>query len=145
MADLNVSLIWRFHCKSGFCPTSLTCSTVLISFQVHTSRDLHTILLGPCKYLLKTAIPKLSKPQKDENKFSGFRVKWLSLSFVSRDFKAWAQMAPFITFPYLTNRDQVVWLKGKFVIFFGMCATAVQVFRILPIVNTLITPRNTNG
>ena len=79
---------------------------------------LHTILLGPYKYLLKVTIPKFSRVQKEEIlarirafNFSGFRVKLVGnviqyhQSFVGRDYKAWAQMAPFVIFPYL-NEDK---------------------------------------
>ena len=102
-------------------------SLVVISFFKFRStpvESLHTILLGPYKYLLKITIPKLSKKQKDEVlarirafNFSGFRVKLHGnvirhhQSFVGRDYKAWAQMAPFIIFPYLTNGIQMVWLS----------------------------------
>ena len=34
-----------------------------------------------------------------------------SQSFVGRDFKAWAQMAPFILMPYLTAEELKLWLS----------------------------------
>ena len=34
-----------------------------------------------------------------------------SQSFVGRDFKAWAQMAPFILLPYLTTDELKLWLS----------------------------------
>lgn len=84
----------------------------------------HTILLGPYKYLLKNTIPKLSKQQKDEVlarirafSFSGFRVRLFGnvvrhhKSFVGRDYKAWAQMALFVIYPYLSAADRAVWLS----------------------------------
>lgn len=84
---------------------------------------LHTILLGPYKYLLKSTVPTLSKGQKEEIlsrirafNTSGFRVKLVGnviryhQSFVGRDYKAWAQMALFIIYPYLTDGDRTVWL-----------------------------------
>lgn len=65
---------------------------------------LHTILLGPYKYLLKTTISTLSAQQKQEIvaqmtafNHSGFDGKVLGnivyhhKSFVGRDYKAWAQ------------------------------------------------------
>lgn len=86
--------------------------------------SLHSILLGPYKYLLKITIPTLSSRQKDEIlsrirafNFSGFSVKLHGnvirhhQSFVGRDYKAWAQMAPFVIFPYLTEGDKMVWLS----------------------------------
>lgn len=48
--------------------------------------------------------------------YSGFRVKLLGnviryhKSFVGRDYKAWAQMALFIIYPYLSDEDKEVWL-----------------------------------
>ena len=84
---------------------------------------LHSILSGPYKYLLKATIPKFSKVQKQEIlvlirafSFSGFRVKLLGnviryhQSFLGRDYKVWAQMAPFIIFPYLDEQDKRLWL-----------------------------------
>ena len=85
---------------------------------------LHTILLGPYKYLLKKSIPKLSARQKEEVlarvrsfNYSGFRVRLIGnvvryhKSFVGRDYKAWAQMALFIICPYLTDEEVNVWLS----------------------------------
>ena len=70
---------------------------------------LHTILLGPYKYLLKTTLSKLTVQHKQEVlarmatfNYSGFNGKVLGnvvhhhKSFVGRDYKAWAQMAPFV-------------------------------------------------
>ena len=84
---------------------------------------LHTLLLGPYKYLFKTTIPKLSAKQKKEVlarvrsfNFSGFCVRLVGnvirhhKSFVGRDYKAWAQMALFIITPYLSDRDNAVWM-----------------------------------
>ena len=92
-------------------------------FRSTPVETLHSILLGPYKYLLKATIPKFSKAQKQEIlarirafNFSGFRVKLLGnviqhhKSFVGRDYKAWAQMAPFIIFPYLDQQDKSLWL-----------------------------------
>lgn len=85
--------------------------------------SLHTILLGPYKYLLKSTIPKLSKQQKEEIlarlrafSYSGFRVRLFGnvvrhhQSFVGRDYKAWAQMSLFVIYPYLSDGDKAVWL-----------------------------------
>ena len=74
--------------------------------------------------VLPDKIPKLSGDQKDEIlarirafSYSGFRVRLLGnvirhhQSFVGRDYKAWAQMALFIMYPYLSNGDKAVWLS----------------------------------
>ena len=84
---------------------------------------LHTILLGPYKYLLKMLIPRLSTVQKRQilarmNSFSysGFNGRVIGnlishhKSFVGRDYKAWAQMCLFITWSYLTEGERKVWL-----------------------------------
>ena len=84
---------------------------------------LHTVLLGPYKYLLKSTLPKLSSSQKEELlarirafSFSGFHVRLIGnvvgyhQSFVGRDYKAWAQMAPFVLFPYLAEEHRTLWL-----------------------------------
>ena len=97
-----------------------------VAYSNHRStpvESLHTILLGPFKYLLKSTIPTLSVRQKEEVlarvrafNYSGFKVKLIGnviryhQSFVGRDYKAWAQMALFIIYPYLSNGDRIVWL-----------------------------------
>lgn len=86
--------------------------------------SLHTILLGPYKYLLKSTVPTLSRVQKEEVlakirafNYSGFKVRLQGnviryhQSFVGRDYKAWAQMALFIIYPYLPEGDKKVWLS----------------------------------
>ena len=72
---------------------------------------LHTILLVPCKYFLKSVMPKLLKFHPEIlariNAFRawGFGVKmhgnvcWHYQSFVGRDYKAWCQMAVFMLHP----------------------------------------------
>ena len=85
---------------------------------------LHTILLGPYKYLLKTHMKMFSSQQKREIlarmaafKYSGFDGKVLGnvvyhhQSFVGRDYKAWAQMALFIVGSYLSDAQKRVWLS----------------------------------
>ncbi len=84
---------------------------------------LHTILLGPYKYLLKVFIARLSTQQKREVlskmsafNYSGFEGKVLGnvvyhhKSFVGRDYKAWAQMALFVIGPYLSESKKSIWL-----------------------------------
>ena len=72
---------------------------------------LHTILLVPCNYFLKSVMPKLLKFHPEIlariNAFHawGFGVKmhgnvcWHHQSFVGRDYKAWCQMAVFMLRP----------------------------------------------
>ncbi len=91
---------------------------------------LHTILLGPYKYLLKVCMAGLSPKQKKEVlarmrafHYSGFvgkvlgNVVYYHKSFVGRDYKAWAQMALFIIGPYLSENNRAVWLGLSKVLF----------------------------
>lgn len=84
---------------------------------------LHTILLGPYKYFLKTLMAKLNRQHKLEFRaliaafdFSGFDVKIVGnicyhhQSFVGRDYKAWAQMAPFIVTHFVEEEEKSLWL-----------------------------------
>ena len=79
---------------------------------------------GMCKYLLKEQMPLMSAKQKCEIlaclrafNTSGFKVKLYgnvcvyNNSFLRRDFKAWAQMAPFIIGPYLNEGQMNVLLS----------------------------------
>eukprot|EP00731_Ephydatia_muelleri_P034559 Em0065g20a len=85
---------------------------------------LHTMVLGPIKYLLQIWMPTLSKVQKEEVlarvkafSTSGFKVRMYGnvchyyQSFVGRYFKAWAQMAVFILSPYLDDAQKKVLLS----------------------------------
>ena len=84
---------------------------------------LHTILLGPYKYIWKKVMPTLNARQKKEVlarkaafNYSGFDGKVLRnvvhhhQSFVGRDYKAWAQMARFIIGSYIDASQKRVWL-----------------------------------
>ena len=84
---------------------------------------LHTILLGPYKYLLKALMSRLTPKQRSEVQalvasfnFSGFRVKINTnlcnhfRSFVGRDFKALAQCALFVFRDYFSPEEKRVWL-----------------------------------
>lgn len=97
---------------------------MLILLRCMPIESLHTILLGPYKYLLKSTVPTLSRTQKQEVlarirafNTSGFHVKLVGnvicyhQSFVGRDYKAWTQMALFIIYPYLTEEDKTIWLS----------------------------------
>ena len=79
---------------------------------------------GMCKYLLKEQMPLMSAKQKCEIlahlrafNTSGFKVKLYGNvcvyydSFLGRDFKAWAQMTPFIIWPYLNDGEMNVLLS----------------------------------
>lgn len=85
---------------------------------------LHSILLGPYKYLLKTTIPGLKPQEKQEVlarmrqfHYSGFdgrvygNVIRHHQSFVGRDYKAWAQMALFVIGSYLSDNQKKVLLS----------------------------------
>ena len=85
---------------------------------------LHTVLLGPYKYLLRSFMSKMSPGKKEEISarilvfdFSGFMMKLSSKvcrhfrSFVGRDFKLLAQVAALFIFgPYLSPDEVEVWL-----------------------------------
>ena len=85
---------------------------------------LHTILLGPYKYLLRSLMGRLTTAQKNELQarllsfdFSGLDYK-LSYnltrhfrSFIGRDFKAVAQIALFLLGPLMTPEEKKVWLS----------------------------------
>lgn len=84
---------------------------------------LHTILLGPYKYLIRTLMARLTTAQKDDLQarllsfdFSGLEYK-LSYnlirhfrSYVGRDFKALAQVSLFLLGPYMMPSEKNVWL-----------------------------------
>lgn len=84
---------------------------------------LHTVLLGPYKYLLRALMSRLTTAQKDDLQahlvtfdFSGLNYK-LSYnltrhfrSFVGRDFKALAQVSLFLLGTYMTPEEKNVWL-----------------------------------
>ena len=85
---------------------------------------LHTILLGPYKYLLKATIPTLSTEEKEKVlaqmrcfNYSGFtgrvygNIISYHKSFVGRDYKAWAQMALFVIGDYLSEGQRRVLLS----------------------------------
>ena len=85
---------------------------------------LHTILLGPYKYLLRSFIGRLNTKQREEIQsivysfnFSGFKVKLGSKlfrhykSFVGRDFKCLAQCALFVFRNYFTSNEKIVWFN----------------------------------
>ena len=85
---------------------------------------LHTVLLGPYKYLTGKVMGRLTAKQKCEVKARIACVNYSSIeghmssditrhsqSFLGRDFKVWAQMAPFILSPFLTPDELQLWLS----------------------------------
>ena len=104
---------------------------------------LHTILLGPYKYLLRLLFPRLTASEKEEIQailaafnFSGFGTK-LGVkmfkhhkSFVGRDFKALAQCALFLFRNYFTHAEREAWLAlSKVYIFYAWYVTAYYIFK----------------
>ena len=95
----------------------------MFTFRSTPVETLHTILLGPYKYLLRALMSRLTPKQRNEVQslvasfnFSGFRVKINSnlcnhyRSFVGRDFKALAQCALFVFRDYFSAEEKRVWL-----------------------------------
>lgn len=85
---------------------------------------LHTMVLGPIKYLLQIRMPTLSKVQKEEVLASILYVGNVChyyQSFVGRDFKAWAQMAVFILSSYLDDAQKKVLLSLSKVFCIAYC------------------------
>ena len=96
---------------------------ILISARGTPLEVLHTLLLGPYKYLLRATMAKLSKKQCTQlsallSAFpsSGFtsrisrNIAKYFKSFVGRDFKALAQMALFVLSSFLAPAEIEVWL-----------------------------------
>ena len=84
---------------------------------------LHTILLGPYKYLLRSLMGRLTRSQKNglEARLLTFHFSGLEFnlnynivrhfrSFVGRDFKALAQISLFLLGVYMTQEEKVIWL-----------------------------------
>ena len=85
---------------------------------------LHTILLGPYKYLTRMVMGRLTRDQKVEVaarmtaiSYSGIKgrvhgdITRYHGSFVGLDYKASAQIALFIIAPYLMEEETAVWLS----------------------------------
>ena len=84
---------------------------------------LHTLLLGPYKYLFAELMDQMSPVQKNEISarvevfdFSSFKSRLKSSicryhkSFNGKDFKLLAQVARFIVWNYLSSAQKRVWL-----------------------------------
>lgn len=83
---------------------------------------MHSILLGPVKYLLQDFMSSLNTKKKKEvlaridsigssgivGKVYG-NICYHYRSFVGRDFKAWAQIAPMVAGPYLSEEKRDAW------------------------------------
>ena len=85
---------------------------------------IHTVLLGPYKYLTGKVMSTLSKNHKTELSavidlldYSGINgrmssnVKTYSQSFVGRNFKVWAQIAPFVLQPSVDQQQLNLWIS----------------------------------
>ena len=95
---------------------------ILISARGTPLQVLHTLLLGPYKYLLRATMAKLQKQRTQLSALlsafpsSGFtsrisrNIANYYKSSVGRDFKALAQMALFVLSPFLAPAEIEVWL-----------------------------------
>ena len=96
----------------------------LPTFRSTPIEALHTILLGPYKYMLHSLMGRLTSAQKEEVKariesfsFFGFDAKLTYnlcthfRSYVGRDFKAIAQSALFLLEPYMSPNEKILWLS----------------------------------
>lgn len=95
-----------------------------ISYRSTPVETLHTVLLGPYKYLLHSLMGHLTSAQKEDLQarlssfdFTGLDYK-LSYniirhfrSFVGRDFKALAQVSLFLLGPLMSAEEKKVWLS----------------------------------
>ena len=85
---------------------------------------LHTILLGPYKYLTRELMDTISPDTKQKivARIKAFNSSGLGgklssnivyhhRSFHGKDYKLWAQMAPFIIWPFITESQRRVWLS----------------------------------
>ena len=92
------------------------------AFRSTPIETVHTIPLGPCKYLPRKLMSKLTVQQKNEVRAriasfpSGLQYKVTSGicrytgSLVGRDLKSIAQMAPIILMPHVDEKEKPVWL-----------------------------------
>ena len=105
--------------------TTHTYYHIIIDIAVRSTpfEVLHTVLLGPYKYLLKATIRRLSTEEKNELlarlrglNYSGmdYRVTGNIVhhhkSFVGRDYKALAQFSIYVLGPYLQSDEVAVWV-----------------------------------
>ena len=119
-------------------------SFLLLSCRSTPIETLHTILLGPYKYLLRSIMGRLSTIKKNEIQarvmsldFSGLSTK-LSYnlcrhyrSFVGRDFKVLAQVGLYLLGPYLTPDEKAVWLALSKVNCYLYCVSSCHYFLFL--------------
>ena len=100
---------------------------------------LHTILLGICKYMLRSFMDNRSKQEKEEMlariksfSYCGFKyhitgnIAYHYRSFVGRDFKAFIQMAIFIVAPFISVDERKCWLLLSKVLY--MCVIFLTCF-----------------
>ena len=103
--------------------TLFICSILLPKFRQTPVEVLHTILLGPVKYLVKKTMQNLSSTDKKKVKakidafdFSAYSRRLPSSfvkiygSCVGRDFKLWAQIAVFVLDGLISENELEVWL-----------------------------------
>ena len=94
----------------------------IFSYSKTPVEILHTILLGPVKYLLKMTIQSLNQQQKEQVHakvasldISAFPAKIRGNitrnygSYVGRDFKLWMQVAVFVLQDIIPDEQRIVW------------------------------------
>ena len=136
LLDLDIDL-HRYILYRGYFNHAVETITLLVSCRSTPFEALHTVLLGPYKYLLRQLMLRLTSKQRSEVQavvsafnFSGFSVKInTSLcnhfrSFVGRDFKALAQCALFIFRNYFTSEEKRVWLALSKVAIHNNCSAS---------------------
>ena len=105
---------------------------------------LHTVLLGPYKYLTGKVMSSLSKVKKtellailDTLNYSGINgqmssnVTMYSQSFVGRDFKVWAQIAPFVLKSFVSQQQLSMRIHLSRVSFFKYMYVHSIIFKVL--------------
>lgn len=103
---------------------AFNCETGLNNFRSTPVEVLHTVLLGVCKYMLRTFMSSRNKHEKTEilAKLSAFSYCEFSVkiigniayhyqSFIGRDFKAWMQLALLMIDAYVTDEEKKCWIS----------------------------------
>ena len=123
------NLMWTFsglliHCNHGLHLYHHTVVLPIIYYRSTPIECLHTLLLGPFKYMTEQLMTRLTASQKREVKaklrgfdFSPFPCSLSPgvcnhyLSFHGRDFKILAQVGLFIFWDHLLPTEKPVWLS----------------------------------